>query len=126
MKKLWLLYWIPNLYLILWLQWFSYDLVSTTFCFVLWLLSFVPALYYGRQGKPMIWLKGSLLQFMVNIILTLLTMQWNPQSPHGGSWNGITGIMWSHEFVIAVSIFSLFLQLFFVAPLAAEAKRKVE
>ena len=124
MKKYWFWYFVPNLYLILWLQWFSYGLFSTAICFALWLLSFVPALHYGRQGKLTVWLRGSLLQFVMNISLTLLTMQWNPESPHGGSWNGITGVLWSHEFVIALSVFTLFLQLFFVAPLVAGARRK--
>ena len=122
MKNIWRLYLIPNLYLVVWLQWFSYGLLSAAICFALWLLSFVTALYYAHHGQMKIWLKGSLLQFVLNISLTLLTMQWNPSSPHGGTWSGMMEIMYADEFIIVLSIFTQLLQLFFVAPLAAGSK----
>lgn len=124
MKKEYLLYMIPNLYLILWLQWFSYGLVAAILSFALFLYPFAAAILLARRDDCFTWLKGSGMQFTINIILTLITNQLNLVGGNGGSWRGATGIMYSEQFVLLLTFLALLLQLFFMLPIASAAKRK--
>ena len=122
MKNIWWLYLVPNLYLVVWLQWTSYGIVAADLSFLLISLPLGMGALFLQPGSEKLWMKGSILQFAVNLLLTYPTMQWNPPSPHGGSWSGMMEIMYADEFIIVLSIFTLLLQLFFVAPLAAGSK----
>lgn len=124
MKKTYLLYLIPNLYLILWLQWFSYGLLSAIVSFALFLYPFAAAIVLAKRAACFTWLKGSGIQFAMNMILTLITNQFNILGGNGGSWRGATGIMYSEQFVLLLTIFALLLQLFFILPIASAAKGK--
>ena len=126
MKNIWWLYLVPNLYLVVWLQWSSYGIVAADLSFLLISLPLGMAVLFLQPGSEKLWMKGSILQFAVNLLLTYPTMQWNPPSPHGGSWSGMMEIMGASEFVMIMSLVLLFLQIVIVYPLvlASENKKK--
>lgn len=116
MKNLFWLYAIPHIYLINWLQFFSYGMAAAIASFMLFLLPFALIFPLSKKGNLRIWLKGSVLQFISNMLLTLITNQFSIVSESGGTWRGATGVFYAEQFVLVMTLFGLFLQLFFLAP----------
>lgn len=122
MKNIFWLYAIPHIYLINWLQFFSYGQAAAIASFALFLFPFVLMFLVGGKGDWRTWLKGSVLQFLSNMIFTLITNQFHIVGGNGGSWRGATGVFYAEQFVLILTLFSLFLQLFFLCPLCASKK----
>ena len=119
MKKLFWLYAIPHLYLINWLQFFSYGKAAAVASFALFLFPFVLCFFLGKTGDWRTWLKGMGLQFLSNMALTLITNQFNIVGGNGGSWRGATGIFYAEQFVLVLTVVSLLLQLFLLTALCS-------
>ena len=117
MKKLFWLYGIPNIYLINWLQYFSYGEVAAAFSWLLYSLSFVLAFIACWKKDRAFWLKGSALQLCSNLLFVFITNLFDIQGGCGGTWNTATGIFSAQNFVLAMSAIAFALQTFFVLPL---------
>ena len=116
MKNLFWIYAIPHIYLINWLQFFSYGAFAAILSFALFFLPFVVCFIWTRKENWITWMKGSALQFTSNMVLTLITNQFSIVSESGGTWRGATGVFYAEQFVLVLTLFGLFLQLFFLAP----------
>ena len=85
MKKVYWLYAIPHIYLINWLQYFSYGQTAAVLSFALFLYPFLLCVFRGWEGGWRGWLKGTALQFLSNMAFTLVTNQFNIVGGIGGS-----------------------------------------
>ena len=124
MKKLFWLYAIPHLYLINWLQFFSYGKAAAIASFALFLLPFVLTFYVGSKGDWRSWLKGMGLQFFSNMALTLITNQFNIVGGSGGTWRGATGIFYAEQFVLVLTFITFLLQMFIMGPVIAAGDKR--
>lgn len=124
MKKIFRLYAIPHIYLINWLQYFSYGKAAAIASFALFIFPFVLAVSLGRKDDWRTWLKGSVLQFASNMAFTLITNLFEIQGGSSGTWRGSTGIFYAEHLVLVLTFISLFLQLFFIGPLCAAKNNK--
>ncbi len=124
MKRIFWLYAIPHIYLINWLQFFSYGMGAAIVSFALFLFPFVLTFLVGSKDGWFTWLKGSALQFVSNMAFTLITNQFDIIGGSGGTWRGATGIFYAEQFVLVLTCVSLFIQLFLLIPLCASAKNK--
>lgn len=124
MKNLFWFYAIPHIYLINWLQFFSYGTFAAVLSFALFFLPFVLFFIWTRKEKWTTWVKGSSLQFALNMILTLITNQFSIVDQNGGSWRGATGVFYAENFVLVLTFISLLVQLFFFAPIWGASNSK--
>ncbi len=124
MKKLFWLYTIPHIYLINWLQFFSYGMVAAIASFALFLLPFALIFPLSEKGNLRIWFEGSVLQFVSNLAFTLITNQFSILDHNGGSWRGATGIFYAEHFVLVLTCISLLFQLFFLVPFLRASNSK--
>ena len=119
MKKFYWFYALPHIYLINWLQFFSYGQAAAVLSFALFLYPFILCVFHGWEGDWRGWLKGTALQFLSNMAFTLVTNQFNIVGGSGGTWRGATGIFYAEQFVLVLTVVSLLLQLFFLTALCS-------
>lgn len=124
MKKIHWLYAIPHIYLINWLQFFSYGKTAAVQSFALFLYPFLLCVFRGWEGDWRGWLKGTALQFLSNMAFTLVTNQFNIVGGSGGSWRGATGIFYAEQFVLVLTFITFLLQMFIMGPVIAAVDKR--
>ena len=124
MKKVYWLYAIPHIYLINWLQFFSYGQTAAVLSFALFLYPFLLCVFRGWEGDWRSWRKGLGLQFFSNMALTLITNQFNIVGGNGGSWRGATGIFYAEQFVLVLTFITFLLQMFIMGPVIAAGDKR--
>lgn len=110
MKRILWLYAIPHIYLINWLQFFSYGMAAAIASFALFLFPFALTVLVSRKGDRLTWVKGSAVQFASNMVFTLITNQFAIVGGNGGTWRGATGVFYAEQLVLVLTVISLLLQ----------------
>ena len=124
MNKWLCLYAIPPIYLINWLQFFSYGKTAAVLSFALFLYPFLLCVFRGWEEDWRGWLKGSALQFLSNMAFTLVTNQFNIVGGSGGTWRGATGIFYAEQFVLVLTFITFLLQMFIMGPVIAAGDKR--